>query len=265
VFQTILNILTNPIMIPILIGIVGASHRGWVKIQEQRSKSTALQERRRAERDALRTGRAPKPSSSRSEPAPETSASDERRKRIEALRQKRIEQLRKLREQRTQAGAPEPQATAQAPARPQQTQRSGSQRSGAQRAAAPGQLPPRRTQRPAPVQAAQTPQQRQQQQHQTQQRLQQQRQRPGPRTPEPGAQRRRQAEPEAAAVAKVPDLITPTEIGSDPSREIGARAGAGSSRGSGMFATRADLRRAVIAREVMGPPVGLRRGGAMDA
>jgi len=243
-FQTLLNILTNPIMIPILIGLAGALHRGWSKFQEQRTKSLALQERRRAERDALRTGRGPVTREPAAAQPSASSAADERRARIEALRQKRIEQLRKLREQRGSVGASPradappsgstPPSRTRAPGATRQPRAPGVATGSASRSGGPrsGPAPGVQRQPPAPTRPAQA-------------------------APQPTRRRR---QPEAKSSQRVPDAIQPNEIGSDPAYEIGGEGRILSRRRSGTFGSRAALRRAIIAREVLGPPVALRRG-----
>ena len=248
-----------------------------MKLQEQRAKTQAQQERRRAERDALRTGRAPQRQAgpegglSAAEPAP----SADRRARIEALRQKRIEQLRKLREQRAEESGEEPaaQSTATGPQGQRPTASFGQSRqhsqreqmrelTGRQRAGKQQQPASRRSaaQQPQPQpsgggqRGATAPTRRPTPEQPDQRRRQQ------PPEPEPPQEDRRpqgDRRPEVYSSPIDDSAIKDSEVGSSGRS---TRRTAGTDRA--LFGSRRALRNAVIAQEVLGSPVSMRPNGS---
>jgi hypothetical protein len=251
--SSLIGFLTSPLGIALLIGAFSGGARLWAKMQEQRAKQAQIQARRQMERDALRTGG--RALETQPQPTPRGAWDQDqqsKRDRIEELRRRRIEQLQKLREQRS--GASSAQSSVMTPAPVQTPQRAPSQaqpsQRGPQRAAPPPRTPQRRAQ-PSPAQR------QAQQVRRTPQRPQ------SPRPPQPAARRdprppqQRQPEPTAAPVQ--------TSIGEiqDPApAPVAVRAPTQS--GSRRFASRQALRDAIIAKEVLGPPVALREEHAAD-
>lgn len=241
--SSLIGFLTSPLGIALIIGAFSGGARLWAKMQEQRAKQTQIQARRQMERDALRTGGRGM-SEPRSTPAPPSTWDQDqqsKRDRIEELRRRRIEQLQKLREQRSGASSAQTSAAPIAPA-PAPTPRRAPQqpqpaRRGPQRAAPPPPAPARRpAPQPAPAarqttRAAPKPQ-------------------PTPRRAPSRAPTPRPApvsQPEHTTISDLPKPA-PVAVRQDRSR----------------FATRQALRDAIIAKEVLGPPVALRQEHASD-
>lgn len=249
--SSLIGFLTSPLGIALLIGAFSGGARLWAKMQEQRAKQTQILARREMERDALRTGGRGQAAPSTESAASGSSGSwdqsqQTKRERIEELRRRRIEQLQKLREQR--AGAAKAQASAATPVPTQTPRRAASQpqptRRGPQRAAAP---PAASSRRPAP-----TPMQRQAP-------------RPAPKTarepqrpPTPRRTPQRQPQQAQAQPAPAAQHSPITDI------DIHASAHAAPTVPKPRFVIGQALRDAIIAKEVLGPPVALRNEHAAD-
>mgnify|MGYP000984578829 CR=1 FL=1 len=230
--------------------IIGAIAVGKIvkAAKEQAEQRRRLDAAKQAEIEALRTGR-PVPvdpslpervTMSASNTNPQQSAA-QRLEELAAQRRLKIEELRRARAAAASGKPPMQQPVQQVsrgtpPARPQQV---------TSRAPTP---PQRVGQRPA--QAPQPQAQRQQQQRPQQQRQQakpqQRQQQPALRPPEPA-----QSEPTTHRL--VPDAKTaPTEIPTEFTARRGVRIG-------NTTMTSADWRRALVLREILGPPVSMRR------
>lgn len=248
--SSIINFLTSPLGIAILVAVFSAASRGWVKVQESRAKKTALQERREQERDALRTG---KRFGQDEEPqeAPASVQWDERqearRERIEQLRQQRIDQLRKIREQRLKGksggGAP------QAPAQPTKKAPSAPAASTASsRSMSPG---PSRTTSGSGM-AARAP--KQTAQFEPQRAAPRKAQRPPP--PEPESTQKPLLNNEDASTPAISDLKPIAEKG--VTLKGGPEPQRSAVDASRIFKNKQALRDAVVAHEILSPPVGMR-------
>lgn len=242
--QSILqNILTNPILIILIIGGFSTLGRAIKSAQEQKAKKQANQELRQAKRDSLRTGKgataqiqSAQPTSSKA--GTKTAAWDQkqqlRRDRIEQLRQQRVEQLKKIRQRRSggqpspttqsQIATPRQQARPQAKPQPTAQSRSTPTRQTTQAPQRPSQPAARVIQQPAP----------------------RRRSRPPVIAPQPAKQPRRSSQ--------TPRTIDRTAI------ELGTTAASQSKpTGTSIRAKfREDMRSAIIAKEILGPPIGLR-------
>ncbi len=270
-FQRILTfLLSNPILLIIILGgLFNVSVRIAQKAKEQRAKRDAAIEMARRKQEALRTGRSiAEPTSSAGVPTLGQDAKAQRRERIEALRQERMEQLRALREKRA--------GTASASSSPGQGirqgatgQGAGGQGSGSASLSSASQQHP--TLPPIPI-PAHPQQQRQSSRQRPQQRSQPRRrqiispsspaQQP-PRLSDPQTQTQpnaRDHQPPRPSKARSAGTIETVRGASNAARPQLARPERPQRSGSArsMLRSRSSIRQAVILREILDPPVGLR-------
>lgn len=103
-FQNLLNILTSPISFFILFALIGGIGRFASWFKDQRSKRDALADRRAAEAESLRTGRSGKSPADVSAAATQApaarNAAAERQARLRQLQEQRAAQLRELQQKR---------------------------------------------------------------------------------------------------------------------------------------------------------------------
>ncbi len=246
--SSLIGFLTSPLGIALLIGAFSGGARLWAKVQEQRARQAQIQARRQMERDALRTGGRALETQTQTQPTQRGAwDQDQQRKRdrIEELRRRRIEQLQKLREQRASASSARSSVTTPAPI--QAPRRAPAQarpaRQGAQRVVTPTMKSRRPA--PSPMSAQQT-----------------HRKPTAPRVPgsTPGTSARR-----AAPRPPEPQPANPIAASEPaPISEIRTADPVATSPGPKRFASRQALRDAIIAREVLGPPVALREEHAAD-
>lgn len=252
-FQSLISFFTSPFGIVILVGTFSTLGRMFKSAQDQQAKKSALSEMRKAQRDSLRTG-----SNAQAAAPLQTMASKEvslgqkqqtRQDRIEQLRAQRVEQLKKLRERRSASSSSQP-APAQMQARSTPVKR-------------PPQRPAQTQARAAAQPTAQpAPQAKSQFSHQHQHG-------PFPKayarpTPKPYAQPAAKPTRRKARPAQKPQRV------SDESRRVSRSKpgspivyGSTSSKGKGSGAEarasfRKNIRQAIIAKEILGPPIGLR-------
>lgn len=243
--QNLVGLLSSPITFFVLFALIGGIGRfaSWVK--DQRAKRDALAARRAAEAEALRTGRAAE--SDEPEPRRQQSVAAERQARLREMQEQRAAQLRELQQKRL--------AELRARRAAQQA------KAGGRRAPQPGVPTPASSQLPPP------------------------RRTPRPQPPvQPSPQPARRAEPVSAPRPPAIATARPPEPGPTPaegayartrddrrnldafeidrrSQTLAAASGGSSARPSSrdaLFATRADLRRGIIAAEILGQPVALR-------
>lgn len=262
--QQILQFIANYYIIIFVVGIglFNFAVRMAQKMKEQRVKREAHHERQRQQQEFMRTGKSP---AAASPPAPIVDEKAQRRERIEQLRQERMEQLRALREKRASVAAPIAQQTRTPvpvkPARPiaspsgqRQPMPVQSQRTNPPKA--PTKQPSRQPQL-RPVQPALTPAQQAQQallrsfteQNQGQSNTSDRRQR---------ARRKAVGEqviapPEPAA--RIAGQIEKTNRSSSKSAKSES---VQSMSAKSMLRNRSSLRQAMVLREVLDTPVGLR-------
>lgn len=263
--QAILQtILSNPILIILIIGGGSSVFRAFRSIKEKQAqklvKQQIQQQRRQAELDELRTGRRSSPMESRVVPVANENASrqqeqDLKRQRIEEIRQARIEQLKKIRAKRS-TGAPQSSSqssqsssmpTMSAPVQRRSSKLTPPQRQPQQRQARPQSSPG--------VTASNQTNQYQSPYAQKQ---------PKKKTIRPiEAERQRVVNRPAPELIQEPIASTRRRRSTpDGPIEIGTVPVARKSRSSGMGSRlRADLRQAIIAKEVLGTPIGLRSQG----
>ncbi len=202
----------------VLIGGLGALGRLAAWVKEQRAKRQAVQARQRMEQEAMRTGRPV-------ESAQPVDAEEERRRALAALQAQRAQQLRELQQRRlaelrAKRAAQQGQGVpSPAPARPQSTPK------------------PRATPRPQP-QARPQPA------------------RPDPRRQQPVAAPRGRAMERAAAIEP---MRGPTAMAEAirPIAQVPTVA-RGPAPAPALLSGRDDLRRAILAAEILGPPLALR-------
>ncbi len=264
--QSIVSFLTSPFGIVILIGAFSTLGRMFKSAQEQQTKKRAHQEMRQAKQDSLRTGSQSSSAAIDAQPGIQSKKANwdqkqqTRKDRIEQLRTQRIEQLKKLRQQRS--GGVQPQPTQSSQARSQQPQARSSQPRPINIQQARTPAPPARTpapaaqayKRPAPQPYAQpkAPQSRSSSQTPPQQQTATSR-KSRPKAVSQRSQRR--VSDESRRVSKRPSN-SPIALGS--TQHVKAE-----SASSGIRAMlKNDLRRAIIAKEVLGPPIGLRSASA---
>ncbi|MGJ8636434.1 MAG: hypothetical protein ACSHX5_06285 [Phycisphaerales bacterium] len=262
-------ILGNPILIILIIGGGSSVLRAFKTIKEKQTEKKVRQQiqqrRRQAELDELRTGRRSASTESNQVQSPAPVASDQqkrqqeqelKRQRIEQIREARIEQLKKIRAKRS-AG------TSQSPS--QSGSQTGSQ-SGSRSRNAPAQrrastpTPPQRQpqQRPArpqqarPAASASTPYASQSQSPYDQKQAKNQSKRPA--TSDRSNRNAQQAQQGIAPRRRRKTEDNQIEIGAVPVAQKSVASGVGKK-------IRSDLRYALIAKEVLGTPIGLRSQG----
>ena len=235
--QSIIGFLTSPLGFIILVGLFSTVTRLFKSAQEQQAKKRELQKFREAQKDAIRTGHGTESDQNasldiaQSKQATWDQKQQARRDRIEQLRQQRIDQLKKIRQKRSGTSPSTP----------------------AQQASKPSQASPRSTPSPVQQRAAQTP-----------------RPKPTPRPQQPAATivqqpaPRRRPRPQVIPQAKAqpqPKQQTAPSASLDTaspihSSTIGSKAA--KQRSSTRSRFKQDLRSAIIAKEVLGTPIGLR-------
>jgi|GEM_PF-1436735 len=271
-FQNILqNILGNPIFIVILIGAFSTLARMFKSAQGQQAKKRANNEIRQAQRDSLRTGSTSSSAESGSLAPLQTQQATSvdkkasweqkqqmRKDRIEQLRTQRIEQLKKLRQQRSgtqpQQSLPGPQRAQARPSQPQPTRVSQARtptpsKPAARTPAATAQAFKRPVAspyaQPAPKQSRRSDQATPSQQ------------------PASRRKSRPKAVPQQTQQRVSDDSRRVSRKPADQQIAFGSIPNKSDSRSTGVHAMiRQDLRRAIVAREVLGPPVGLRSPGS---
>lgn len=242
IFGNILNFLTSPIGFVIIFGLIGALGKLGNWFAQEKARRAAIQARARRETEALRMGRpsgvvnqadpSAAPVQREQESDPSRSLQEQRAAQLRALQQKRLQELRAKRMQQSAGSA------AQAPASP--------------RPAAPAprpQAPRAQTPRPQPTRTAQRPVQPPDNRGQPSRTVV-----PpsgGRVTPRPPVVRA--AEPESTGRVVFPEQSAAPNF-STPSRATG---GPGSGFAA-LLVSQADLRRAVLLSEVLGPPVSER-------
>lgn len=237
-FQSIINFFMSPLGFIIIFGVFSTGARMFKSAQEQQTKKRDLQKQRVAQRDSLRTG-ARTPLASSTEPVAQTQTQtkpewdtqqEQRRERIDALRKQRQAQLEKIRQQRqNKASAPQTRAPAQ---------------SGTQGMAKrpPAQQPLQTTARAKP-----TPKPKQQ---------------PAPqRAVAPVIAATQQAAQRRRVRQQDPRAITTSPIAMSSDTPI-SRSSIAHSPGTIRSMIRTDLRSAILAKEVLGTPLGLRAPGS---
>jgi hypothetical protein len=253
-FQNIIqNILTNPIFIIMMIGGFSALGRGIKAAQEKKAQKKQLQQLRESQRDSLRTGQRPDAAKAASadiaEPSPATwdQKQELRRQRIEKLRQQRIDQLNKIRQKRS---------ASQASSSPTNQSQSQSQR---------------QTQnKPKPIQ--QTSQQSRQPAQQSQ-RYSQQAQSTS-RTPQqpilqqttPAPRRRSRPTVLPAAIKSSPAARSTSQsafgLGNTLDNDSTIKSGSIANNSTNTLGSRAfltkNLRQAILAKEILSPPIAMR-------
>lgn len=238
----LINFFTSPLGFAVIFAVIGGLGRAGAWWRDQRIKRAAWQARQARELEGLRTGR----QSDTPAPASSNSAGDHQA-RLRALQEQRAAQLRELQQKRLaelrakraaqQGGVatptPPPMPARQAPARatPAKVARPTAQQAP-RRPVAPTQRPPARTQRPTPTPAARPPEPAFDPYRQAPQHVPHRAQVPAPLDTEPHATR-----------------VTLSQGGGATPAPIGPGA---------LLASREDLRRAIVATEVLGPPVALR-------
>ncbi len=253
-FQSLLNFILSPFGVVIIFGVISTMARMFKSAQDQQAKKRAIHQQRLAQRDALRTGAK---SSSASQQAIQTStplqtqtskhASKKanwdqkqqiRRDRIEQMRQQRIEQLKKLRQKRSGTQSPQQTPAPRQQARVARPQPQPQQTAAAQAHTRPTSQPTRRT--PPPQQQ---PTRRQP-------------------PPQPNRQPSRQTSRQTVASAQPVEPTRrrrPTESVTDSQIQLGSVSRKKSSNNSSIRAQfRKDIRRSIIAKEILGQPMGLR-------
>jgi hypothetical protein len=226
----ILNFLTSPIGFVIIFGLIGGIGKLASWLQQERSRRAAIQSRSRQETEELRMGR---PVEMAAQPAPvhasakPQSAADRQR----ALQEQRAAQLRALQQQRL------------AELRAKRAQAAGG---GAVAAPAPV---PARSPAPPPVRSAQRPQAPPKQNRESAPAL------PGARSPRPRPPQSRPVPTMSPMPAEepAPEGTLSSRLAAGQTSPVPApvvRPGLGA-----LFGTTADLRRAVILSEILGPPV----------
>jgi len=267
-FQSILqNILGNPIFIVILIGAFSTLARMFKSAQDQQAKKRANNELRQAQRDSLRTGSTFSSVESGSLTPLQTQqaapggkkASWEqkqqmRKDRIEQLRTQRIEQLKKLRQQRSggQSQPAQPGAR-QSQARPSQPQPTRVSQARTPTPTKPTARTPATTAQAYKRPVAQPYAQPKAKQSRSASQTPPHQQTAHRRKPRPEESQRRVSD-ESRRVSNRPSN-SPIAQGS-----ISDQKPTNSSSTRAMF--RDNIRRAIIAKEVLGPPVGLRSPGS---
>ena len=243
-FQSIINFFMSPLGFIIIFGVFSTGARMFKSAQEQQAKKRELQQQRVAQRDSLRTGvRTPTASAAQSTADTETkpewdTQQEQRRERIEALRKQRQAQLEKIREQRqNKASTTPPPAKASS-----QTQTS----SQGMATRPPAQRPLQTTARAKP-----TPQQRPKSSPTG---APQRAVAPVIAATQQAANRRRVSKPDPRAITSNPiAMSTDTPISqsslSRPAQSVRSM-------------IRNDLRSAILAKEVLGTPLGLRAPGS---
>lgn len=258
-FQSIIGFFTSPLGFIIIVGAISTFGRMIKSAQEQQAKKRAIAMRRQADQDSLRTG--VRADSSQAAPMPLASSKNAnwdnnqqlRRDRIEELRNQRVDQLKKLREQRSGGSSPMPVQSSTPVASPRQRPVQPIAQ------AAPRVTPPRATPRPAPVRAQQPIQQPVARQSRV---LQQSspkpiakqpppRQRARPAIVSPIAQQQIDESRRISRTAIKAKTNTPIMDGSITKKQIG-------SSSSIRDFIRTDLKRAMVAKEVLSQPLGLR-------
>lgn len=257
--QNLIGILANPITIFVIFALIGGLGRfaSWVK--DQRARRDALAARRAAHAEALRTGRAGTQTSEaggstpQGEPATARSAAAERQARLRQMQEKRAAQLRELQQKRLaelrarraaqQSGspgaaptAPPPRAASAEPAPPRRRERTA-----AKPATAPSRPAAPAASRPAPKAVAPTDEQ-----------AAYERKRDRRLVPDAFAIDRKDLSEERAAAAVQRARATATAF-DRPTVGVAAR-----TPGAALFASRDDLRRGILAAEILGPSVALR-------
>lgn len=230
------TILTNPIAYFIIIAMIGGLGRFAAWVKDQRVKRAAAQERARLRAEALRTGKLVDENAPDPEATPTQSAVAERQARLRAMQEQRAAQLRELQQRRLAELRAKRAAQAQSTGQPQQqpqsqprrparttTQRQAPQQQPRPTRAQSGQEPRVRVPTPTPIDQIQT--------HST----------PSTRPIKASAAR-------AEARAEIDAPVVPAA----------AMAPAVSSARQRLFGSREDLRRSVIAAEVLGPPLAIR-------
>lgn len=263
--QAILQyILGNPILIILIIGGGSSILRAFKTIKEKQAqklvKQQIQQQRRQADLDELRTGRRSASTDSRAVSAASENASRQReqdlkRQRIEEIREARIEQLKKIRAKRS-AGASQSSTqsslSSSMPAMSAPVQRRTSKPTPPQRQPQPRQVRPQS--RPgvtASTQSSQTP---------SPYALKQ----PTKKSNRPVETERQRVTKRSAQEHNQQPIAPARRRRSTPDGpiEIGTISVARKSRSSGVGSRlRADLRQAIIAKEVLGTPIGLRSQG----
>jgi hypothetical protein len=247
-FQSIIGFLTSPFGIIILVGGFSTLGRIAKSAQEQQAKKHARQSMRKVQRDSLRTGSGASQSTQSTTPLQATTSKranwdqkqQMRRDRIEQLRSQRVEQLKKLRQQRSagQGSNQSPQ-----PARPSRVQ--SPQRTISKSAATAQPVSPQARQ-PQATPIAQRPATRR-------------RSRPSvidlQRKSQPQRSNRPQESHSNAGMSKESSIETAITRGSLTNRSI-------TSVSSIRDIFYKDIRRAMIAKEVLGQPLGLRDPGS---
>ncbi len=275
--QQILQFIANYYIFIFIVGIglFNFSVRVAQKMREQRVKREAHLERQRQQQEFMRTGKNPAAANPQ---APVVDEKAQRRERIEQLRQERMEQLRALREKRASIGAPAAQSTrTPVPVKPAKPARQGAPSGQRQpmpaqsprtnqpnQPKAPAKQPPRQPQL-RPVQPTLTPAQRAQQDLLRSFTQQKQSQQGSSNTND-----LRQGLPDKViSKAIVGDQIKPTgEPAARVAGQLEKTRRSSSKRANlsdgqalsakSMLRNRSSLRQAMVLREVLDTPVGLR-------
>jgi hypothetical protein len=240
-FQQILGFLTSPIGFVIIFGVIGGLGKLGNWFAQEKTRRAAIQARARRETEALRMGRptgvvnqadpsaaSTAPAQREQEAASSRSLQEQRAAQLRALQQKRLQELRAKRMQQSSGGSAQSPPPAQRPATP------------APRPQAPRQQPARTAQRPV-----QPPDNR-------------------------GQPSRTMVPPSGGRVAPRPPVVRAVEPESTgrvvfpeqsaaPNFSTPTRATGGPGSGfAALLVSQADLRRAVLLSEVLGPPVSER-------
>jgi hypothetical protein len=238
IFGNILNFLTSPIGFVIIFGLIGGLGKLGNWFAQEKSRRGALQARARSETEALRMGRptgvvnqagpsaaTASPAQREDKDASSRSLQEQRAAQLRVLQQKRLQELRAKRMQQSSGGSAQATPSAQRPA-----------------------TPPSRPQtpRPQPTRTAQRPVQPPDNRGQPSRTIV-----PpsgGRVTPRPPVVRA--IEPESTGRVVFPEQSAAPNF-STPNRATG---GPGSGFAA-LLVSQADLRRAVLLSEVLGPPV----------
>lgn len=232
----ILNFLTSPIGFVIIFGLIGGLGKVASWFQQERARRAAIQARARRQTEELRMGRPvnvasqPAPMQSPVQAQPQTAADRQR-----ALQEQRAAQLRALQQQRL------------AELRAKRAQAAGGRAAGGVATPPPT---PSRTPTPQPVRSAQRPKAPRQPEREAPAPL------PSARSPRPPQQR--------SVPTMSPGSFTPSAPQPEPMARPGMQASAAPASGArfapgaglgALLGTQADLRRAVILSEILGPPI----------
>jgi len=265
IFQSLLGILTSPISYFVLFALIGGIGRfaSWAK--DQRAKREALMARREAEAEALRTGRStggPRTAQVSSTPQEQQAASRtaaDRQARLRQMQEQRAAQLRELQQKRLAELRARRAAQLSGQAPPQQA--APQQPASQARAAAPFLAQQRATPRPRPV--AQAPASRPSQ-------TQRAASRPKPTQPKAGVEavyarsRDSRLKTDAFAIDRhnlsIEDALASQKRAKStahafdrPEQSRGRPA-----RTAALFGSSDDLRRGILAAEILGKPLALR-------